>query len=188
MLTGTTSSDTRAQQISSWLSWTSKISAHNLRKKTRSTIITCHGNTWFSAALGQLILLRICCRSAWYAHLCPSGLTVRPADNWIDGYAEFLQTEMNSTGFATRRDVDPMLVQCWPDVVDGGATLNQHWVNVSCLLGSCVSYVLQTRFNRIRFKTRTTPPKQWYGCQRGRFWKIGIRFISFEYVFIGNVE
>ena len=33
------------------------------------------------------------------------------------------------------RDVDPMLVYCWSDVVDGGATLTQHWVNVSCLLG-----------------------------------------------------
>ena len=29
--------------------------------------------------------------------------------------------------------VDPMLVQCWADVVDGGPTLNQHWVNASCL-------------------------------------------------------
>ena len=23
---------------------------------------------------------------------------------------------------------DPMLVQCWTDVADGGPTLNQHWV------------------------------------------------------------
>ena len=29
------------------------------------------------------------------------------------------------------------LVQCWPTVYDGGLTLNQPWVNVSCLLGDC---------------------------------------------------
>ena len=33
------------------------------------------------------------------------------------------------------RDVDPTLVQCWADVVDGGTTLSQHWVSLSCLLG-----------------------------------------------------
>ena len=32
-------------------------------------------------------------------------------------------------------DIEQMLVQCWADVVDGGPTLNQHWFNVSCLLG-----------------------------------------------------
>ena len=33
------------------------------------------------------------------------------------------------------RDIEPILAQCWVDVVDGGPTLNQHWFNVSCLLG-----------------------------------------------------
>ena len=33
------------------------------------------------------------------------------------------------------RDVLPMLVYCWASVVDDGPTLNQHWLNVSCLLG-----------------------------------------------------
>ena len=28
-----------------------------------------------------------------------------------------------------------MLVKCWPTVCDAGPTLNQHWVDVSCLLG-----------------------------------------------------
>ena len=28
-----------------------------------------------------------------------------------------------------------MLVECWTSVADGGPTLNQHWFNVSCLLG-----------------------------------------------------
>ena len=33
------------------------------------------------------------------------------------------------------RDVYPMMVQCWPTVYDAGPTLNQHWFNVTCLLG-----------------------------------------------------
>ena len=42
------------------------------------------------------------------------------------------------------RHIDPVLVQCWADVVDVHtlfqrllATLVQHWVCVSCLLGWC---------------------------------------------------
>ena len=34
------------------------------------------------------------------------------------------------------RHVDPMLFECWPAVSDVGSTFKQHWVNVSCLLGS----------------------------------------------------
>ena len=34
------------------------------------------------------------------------------------------------------RYIDPMLDQCWADVGDGGPPLVQHWVYVSCLLGS----------------------------------------------------
>ena len=33
------------------------------------------------------------------------------------------------------RHIDPMFDQYWADVVDGGQTLVQHLVNVSCLLG-----------------------------------------------------
>ena len=33
------------------------------------------------------------------------------------------------------RHIDLMLVQCWASVVDGGPTLAQHWIDVSCLLG-----------------------------------------------------
>ena len=33
------------------------------------------------------------------------------------------------------RDVDPMLVHCWTDVVDDRPTMNQPWVDVSCLVG-----------------------------------------------------
>ena len=34
------------------------------------------------------------------------------------------------------RDIEPLLVQCWSTVYDAGPTLNQQWLNVSCLLGS----------------------------------------------------
>ena len=44
-----------------------------------------------------------------------------------------------------------MLGQCWADVVDGGPTLNQHWSNVSCLLGRQMiirrDYFLKCRLN-----------------------------------------
>ena len=43
---------------------------------------------------------------------------------------------ISMVGFQQTRDVDPMLNWCWASVVDGGATSTQHWVNVSCLLGS----------------------------------------------------
>ena len=46
------------------------------------------------------------------------------------------------------RDVYPMLVQCWNDVVDGGPTLNQHWVNVSRLLGLHLSLLSVLKFQR----------------------------------------
>ena len=34
------------------------------------------------------------------------------------------------------RDIDPMLDRCWASVVVGVPILFQHWVDVSCLLGS----------------------------------------------------
>ena len=33
------------------------------------------------------------------------------------------------------RDIEPLLVQCWPAVYDVGPTLNQQRFNVACLLG-----------------------------------------------------
>ena len=41
-------------------------------------------------------------------------------------------------GTATQqiRDFDPVLVLCWPNVDDGGPTLKQRLVNISCLLGA----------------------------------------------------
>ena len=28
-----------------------------------------------------------------------------------------------------------MLIQCWHIIEDGGQTLNQHWIDLMCLLG-----------------------------------------------------
>ena len=47
------------------------------------------------------------------------------------------------------REVEPILFLCWADVEDGGPTLKQHWLNLSCLLGGEVilDQTLQTRRN-----------------------------------------
>ena len=37
------------------------------------------------------------------------------------------------------RAIEPLLVQCWASVVDGGPTLNQQWLNISCFLSSCAA-------------------------------------------------
>ena len=34
-----------------------------------------------------------------------------------------------------KREVQPMLADCWASVADGGSAANQHCINVSCLLG-----------------------------------------------------
>ena len=47
----------------------------------------------------------------------------------------------------TPRDIEPMLGQCWNDVVDGGPTLAQHWFNVSCLLRSPCVTLYVAKFN-----------------------------------------
>ena len=47
------------------------------------------------------------------------------------------QHPVSSTGQSIRaRDVEPMLIYCWPRVGDSGPTLNQHWFSVSRFLGS----------------------------------------------------
>ena len=38
------------------------------------------------------------------------------------------------------RDIEPLLVQCWASVYDAGPTLNQQWLNVSCLLRGLLLY------------------------------------------------
>ena len=44
--------------------------------------------------------------------------------------------KLSKGGFTQQtRDIESLLVQCWASVVDGGPTLNQQWLNVSCVLG-----------------------------------------------------
>ena len=73
-------------------------------------------------------------------HHCPSG-RVNPLpslDIQIRCILNIKTPELvDSATTQETRDVYPMLVQCWNDVVDGGPTLNRHWVRVSCLLGRC---------------------------------------------------
>ena len=39
------------------------------------------------------------------------------------------------------RGVEPVLVLCWASYADGGLELDQHWVNVSCLLGVLTGHI-----------------------------------------------
>ena len=43
------------------------------------------------------------------------------------------------------RDRHAELFQCWHTVFDGGPTLQQHWVNAPCLLGSVKTAPRQTQ-------------------------------------------
>ena len=38
--------------------------------------------------------------------------------------------------------INPVLTKCWASVVDGGPTLDQHWVDVSCLQVYVISSTL----------------------------------------------
>ena len=49
---------------------------------------------------------------------------------------KLLSSEFDSLSTQRTRDIDPMLDRCWASVLDGGTTLVQHWVDVSCLLGN----------------------------------------------------
>ena len=40
------------------------------------------------------------------------------------------------------RGVEPVQVWCWASVADGGPELEQHWVNVSCLLGVLTGHIM----------------------------------------------
>ena len=43
--------------------------------------------------------------------------------------------DSDTMGSRQTRDIEPLLDQYWASVVDGGPTLNQQWLNVSCLVG-----------------------------------------------------
>ena len=65
------------------------------------------------------------------------------------------------------RDVEPLLFKCWANVEDGGSTLKQHWLNVSCLLGDWTQDHIQTGGFRLGLQYRTgagTPAVYMYTC------------------------
>ena len=45
-------------------------------------------------------------------------------------------SEHGQSGPHQTRAIEPLLVQCWSSVYDAGPTLNQQWLNGSCLLVS----------------------------------------------------
>ena len=55
-----------------------------------------------------------------------------------------------------QRAIRPLLVLCWANVVDGGPTLNQQWLNVLCLLHCHHCYWVTI-----------TPPHQWKWNESG---------------------
>ena len=68
------------------------------------------------------------------------------------------------------RDVEPLSVQCWASVVDGGPTLNQQWLNVSSLLGWANIWLGVSCY--LGYAHRLTPYRLWPGigitlCGRG---------------------
>ena len=60
------------------------------------------------------------------------------------------------------RDVDPMLVYCWPTICNAGPTVYRHWVNVSCLLGYCCSKCVTLGYSAL---TQLSHCDSW-----GHFW------------------
>ena len=53
---------------------------------------------------------------------------------------------------AGRQYNQPMLVECWTSVSDGGPTFDQHWVNVLCFLGGAphMDFIHNTQDNQTR--------------------------------------
>ena len=47
-----------------------------------------------------------------------------------------LWTIQHETDYNQARDIDPMLLCCWSGVFDAGPAAQQHWVNVSKVLGN----------------------------------------------------
>ena len=43
-------------------------------------------------------------------------------------------TAMYKPARQKKRDLNPVHVYCWVSVADDGSILNQHWINVLCLL------------------------------------------------------
>ena len=76
---------------------------------------------------------------------------------------------LQERGTQQARDIEPVLGQCWADVVDGGPTSTQHWFNVPCLQGS------HRQFNLCQIKNNA------YFHPRDHFGWVKIRlFVEFD--------
>ena len=60
-----------------------------------------------------------------------------------------------------KRDVDPKLMQCWANVVDGGPTLKQHSHNISC--EPLRRYVNKLNFHPLDVVSRYRDPQHQVG-------------------------
>ena len=70
-------------------------------------------------------------------------------------YSTEWQTETQKT-----RSVEPVLVWCRASVADGGSTLAQHWIIVSCLTACAIGVSAQTQAERTNWadKGKATCP------------------------------
>ena len=70
-----------------------------------------------------------------YKMLIQLWLDVRPASRTVGQHQTIIIGRTSRVPDALTRHIDPMLDQCWANVVDGGPTLVQLWIDVLCLLG-----------------------------------------------------
>ena len=61
------------------------------------------------------------------------------------------------------RYIASMLAQCWDSVEDGGPTLSQHRVNVSCLLG-CITTIHFSTIIYMYTQNCTRHDSEWFGA------------------------
>ena len=68
------------------------------------------------------------------------------------------KTRLFSVEATRTRHIDPMLDQCWANVVDGEPTLGQHWIDVLCLLWAVIlrpTSHMGSMFNLLQQRTHT---------------------------------
>ena len=68
------------------------------------------------------------------ASICRHIAMIPPAESYVKQYIHFLTLSICHFSQQTV-DMEAILAQCWSTFCEAGPTLNQHWVNVLCLLG-----------------------------------------------------
>ena len=102
-------------------------------------------NTRRSASVGTMLGQR---RRRW-ANIVPTLSERLVFSGWLFSVQTDQHVANNSMSFHQTRDVEPVLVWCWASVVDGGPIINQHWLNVSCLLGFHLYWPLQSASQKL---------------------------------------